>query len=96
VQIWTDTEPLSWRIWKLIPVKTEVVSKPSGPSSETLNDSSSPPLYEGAGGQPSTQTQRTESEDDDFGTVVTEVTIVTTRKKYRVQEVRGVFVVLSA
>ena len=46
-----------------------------------------PPLFEGVGGLPSTQTQRTEFENDDFGTVVTEVTIVTTRKKYRVQEV---------
>jgi len=41
------------------------------------------------GGNPrGTQTYRIESENDEFGTVVTEVTvIVTTRKKYRVQEV---------
>ena len=81
MQIWTDTERLSWRIWKLIPVGVEGVSEPSGSSSGALDDSGFPPLYEGVGQQPSTQTQRTESEND------AEVTIVTTLKKYRVQEV---------
>lgn len=59
--------------------------------SGALDNSSSPPLYEGVDGNPrGTQTHRIESEtqNDEFGTVVTEVTaIVTTRKKYRVQEV---------
>ena len=50
---------------------------------ETFNalDDSSPPLC----GQ-FTQAQQTEPENDEFGTVVTEVTVVTTRKKYRVQD----------
>jgi len=44
-----------------------------------------PPPYEGGTtGEPSTRTQ-CETEHDDFGTVVTEVTTVTTRKKYRVE-----------
>lgn len=43
------------------------------------------PPYDGNdSGQSSARTRHVESESDDFGTVVTEVTIVTTRKKYRV------------
>jgi len=38
-------------------------------------------------GQSSTHAQNIESERDDLGTVVTEVTIVTTRKRYRVEDV---------
>jgi len=46
------------------------------------------PSYEGnTAGQSSTRAQNVESERDDFGTVVTEVTIVTTRKRYRVEDV---------
>ena len=55
------------------------------PSSEVLG--SGPPSYdEGATGQSSVRTQVAESERDDFGTVVTEVTTVTTRKRYRVED----------
>ena len=47
----------------------------------------SPPLYEGdETGQPSTRAQHAESERDDFGTIVTEVTTVTTRRRYRVED----------
>ena len=64
-------------MWELIPVGTV------GPKL--------PPLYEGSAlGQPSTSTQCTESESEDLGTVVTEVTTVTavttTRRKYRVED----------
>jgi len=48
-----------------------------------------PPSYGGDGtGQSSTRTQRAESERDDFGTIVTEVTTVTTstRRRYRVED----------
>jgi hypothetical protein len=64
---------LAGQIWKFIPVPG------SGP----------PPSYDGdVTGEPSTRTQQhAESERDDFGTIVTEVTIVTTRKKYRVEDV---------
>ena len=58
-------------MWKLIPAEQEI-----------------PPAYEGDGiGQPPNRTQRAEAEYDDVGTVVTEVTTVTTttRKRYRVE-----------
>ena len=48
------------------------------------------PLYERDAGQPSNRTQHTELECDELGTVVNEVTVVTTtvttRKKYRVED----------
>ena len=45
------------------------------------------PLYEGdVTDESSTCTQRVESESDDSGTVVTEVTTVTTHKKFLVQD----------
>jgi hypothetical protein len=46
------------------------------------------PSYDGDVGQSSTRAQQTESEHDEFGTVVNEVTVVTvtTRKKYRVED----------
>ena len=62
------------------------VFAPSQSPFETFG-SGSPPLYDGdATGRSSTRAQHAESERDDFGTVVTEVTIVTTRKKYRVED----------
>ena len=68
-------------MWKLIPVKVE-----SRPSTGTVGQEF-PPSYEGdAIGQPSAHNQRTEFERDDFGTVVTEVTTVTTRRRYRVED----------
>ena len=46
-----------------------------------------PPSYEGdAIGESSVRGQRTESERDEFGTIVTEVTTVTTRRRYRVED----------
>ena len=60
------------------------------PRSSTETAEEIPPLYEGAPtGQSSTRTQRAESERDDFGTIVTEVTTVTTstRRRYRVEDV---------
>ena len=75
-------------------MKVEGVSIPSQPSSETLG-SGLPPSYHGdATGQSSTHTQHTESEHDEFGTILSEVTVVTTnststvttRKKYRVED----------
>lgn len=54
--------------------------------SETF-DSGSLPSYDGfATGPSSTHAQHAESERDDFGTTVTEVTIITTRKKYRIED----------
>ena len=56
--------------------------------SETLGSSSLPSYDELATGQTSAHAQRAESERDDFGTAVTEVTttVTTTRKKYRVED----------
>ena len=63
----------------MIPVEVEGVDRSS---SETLG-SGLPPYDENEPGQ-SSREQYMGSEHDDFGTVVTEVTVVTTRKKYRV------------
>jgi len=52
-----------------------------------LSSGSLPPYDEGAtAGQSSTRAQHAESERDDLGTIVTEVTIVTTRKEHRVED----------
>jgi hypothetical protein len=57
-----------------------------------LTPSGSLPPYDGDAGQSSTRAQHTESEYDEFGTVVNEVTVVTTtstvttRKRYRVED----------
>ena len=73
------------RVWKLIPVKLEGASPRQSP--ETLG-SGSPPSYDGARpGQSSARTQVVESEHDDFGTIVTEVTTITTRRRYRADDV---------
>ena len=80
----------AWRVWKLIPVKVEGASTSSQLLAEILG-SGSPPLYDGdTAGQLPTHTQNVESERDEFGTIVNEVTVttttVTTRKKYRVED----------
>ena len=80
-----DEDRLPRRIWKLIPAKIE------GTPSQLLETVSSglPPSYHGDGvGQSSAHSQVTGSERDDFGTIVTEVTTVTTttRKRYRVDD----------
>ena len=80
----------AWRIWKLVPVNVEGAFAPSTSSFETVG-SSCLPSYDGdATGQPSTHNRHMESSSDEFGTIVNEVTIltttVTTRKKYRVED----------
>ena len=85
-----DTKPVSWRIWKLIPVKVEGALAPSKSPTETLGSGSLPPYDEDTAGQSSTRTQCVEHEYDEFGTIVNDVTVVTTtntvttRKRYRV------------
>ncbi|KAF9649755.1 hypothetical protein BDM02DRAFT_1746311 [Thelephora ganbajun] len=80
------------RIWKLIPVKVEDTLAPSQLLSEMLGSGSLPPYNGNPTGQSSTHAQRTEAEHDEFGTVVNEVTVVTTtstvttHKKYRVED----------
>ena len=75
-------------MWVLVPVKVENMSAPPQPQPE-MPSQGPLPSYDGfATGQSSTHTQQAESERDDFGTVVTEVTttLITTRKKYRVED----------
>ena len=62
------------------------MSTPSQPSSEAFGLGSLPPYGEDGTGQVSTRTHHAESERDGFGTIVTEVTTITTRKRYRVQD----------
>ena len=79
-----------WRIRKLLPVKVEGAFAPSQPLSEALGLVSLPSYDGDATGQPSTHTQHVESKDDEFGTIVDEVTAVTstvtTRKRYRIKD----------
>jgi len=72
-------------------VKVEDVGTHSRQSSEIPCSIPLPPSYDGDGTrQTSARAQHLESEDDDFGTIVTEVTtnttVITTRKKYRVED----------
>ena len=84
---WIDEEPVPCRIWKLIPVKVGGVLAPSQKSSEMLRLGSLHSYNGDTTGQSSTShTQHAEPDRDDFGTIVTEVTIVTTRRKYRVED----------
>ena len=70
-------------------MKVEGASVPLYPSFETL-DSGSLPSYERDPGQSSTHAQHAETEHNEFGTIVNEVTVltttVTTRKRYRVED----------
>jgi len=85
-----ETEDTPWQVWNLTPMKVEGGSAPPRSSLETPEPGSLPP-YGGDTAQPSTHAQHVESERDEFGTVVNEVTVVTTtvttRKRYRVEDV---------
>lgn len=67
-------------------MKVGGVFTPLRSSSETLGSRPLPPYDEDGSGQPSTRAQHAESQHDDFGTIVTEVTVVTTRKRYRIED----------
>lgn len=54
--------------------------------SETFG-SGFPPSYDKDKRYSSTHTRRAEFEDDDFGTMVTKVTVVTTRRGYRIEDI---------
>ena len=93
VKLFKDEPRGAWRIWKLLPVKVEGVPTPSQLLSEKLG-SDSLPSYDGdTTGQSSTHLQHAESEHDELGTTVNEVTVVTTtgtvttRKRYRVEDI---------
>ena len=78
----------AWQAWKLIPVKVESTSTPLVASPPPRNlDSCSFPSYDGGiTGQSTIRTQHVESKRDEFGTIVSEVTFVTTHKIYRVPD----------
>ena len=86
-----DPPHCTWRVWRLIPVKVENVLSPSQLLAERLG-SVLPPTYDGpiAEPEPSTRNQHAQSEQGEFGTVVNEVTVVTstvtTHKRYRVED----------
>ncbi|KAF9649754.1 hypothetical protein BDM02DRAFT_3113186 [Thelephora ganbajun] len=89
VQTYPEALNNAWQVWSLVPVKVEDPFMPPRPSRETV-ESGSLPSYEGDSEQSSTRAQHTESEHDELGTVVNEVTVVTTtvttRKRYRVED----------
>jgi len=85
VEFWDDGGS-TWQTWGLIPVKVEGTITPSQSLSETLSSGSLPPYDRDATGESSAHTQHMESEGSDFGTIVTEVTTVTTCKRYRVED----------
>jgi len=87
VQCHVPKTSYDWQAWKLIPVKVEGVLAPSQLLSKMLGSGSSPFCDEDATGQSSTRVQRLESERDEFGTIVTEVTVVTTRRRYRLGDI---------
>ena len=87
-----DEHDGTWQTWKLTPVNVENIFTPSSSSSGNL-DSGSLPSYDGdVTGESSTRTQHVESEREEFGTIVKEVTVVTTNstvtthKIYRVPD----------
>ena len=91
MEFW-DAGSQPWQTWKLAPVKVDGVFTASPPPSEALG-SGSLPSYDGDGaGESSTHAQYAEFERDEFGTTVNEVTVVTTvstvttRKRYRVED----------
>ena len=81
-----DDTGAACQMWRFVPVRTEGMSTPSQSSSESLGLGFLPPYSGDATGQSTTHAQHAESERDDFSTIVTEVTTITTRRRYRVQD----------
>ena len=67
-------------------MKIEGTSAPSRVLSERLGSGFLPPYDGDATGRSSTRAQHAERERDDFGTIVTEVTTISTRNRYRVED----------
>jgi hypothetical protein len=70
-------------MWKLIPVEVEGVFSPV--LTGIPGWGYPPPYGLDPVGQFPAKAHRAECERDDFGTIVTEVTTITTRKRYRVE-----------
>ena len=75
-------------MWKLIPVKTEGAFAPRT-SLDTAEPARSPPSYDRDEVPSSTRAEHTESGQDELGTFINKVTVVTTtvttRERYRVE-----------
>ena len=70
-------------MWKLIPVRVEGVFTPLRLPTEKPDSSFLPPDDEGTAGQAPAYAQHAEFEHNDFSTIVTEVTTVTTTTRRR-------------
>lgn len=81
-----DSRPEPCRTWKLVPVRVENFARQSPPSFMPTTDSSVPPYEEKIGNHRCTCSRLTELGDDGFGTTVTEVATVTTRRRYRLED----------
>lgn len=76
--VFYDDAGHAWQTWRLIPIKAEGMFAPSQLSSEALGLGPPPSYDRDVTGEPSTLAQHAECESDDFGTIVTEVTTITT------------------
>lgn len=76
------------RVWELIPVKVHDPAPQPSTSFAAQGTSSAVPPYEERPGNHCCSCSHVTKEpvDDGYGTTVVEVTTVTTRKKYRVEE----------
>ena len=93
VAIWNACDR-AWLTWKLIPMGVGSTPILSSPLPGNIDSGTLPSYNWGITGQSTTRTQHVEPESDDFGTIVNEVTVVTTntsstvttRKRYRVAD----------
>jgi len=76
------------RVWELIPVEVDGFTPQPSSSTVPPRVSGSLPPYDGntRNGSCTCSHITTEAGDDGYGTTVIEVTTVTTRKKYRVED----------
>ena len=88
VQVMDNARPEPCRIWELIPVKVNNFNSQPSSSKSRTDPNDVPPYEEPATGDHSCTCSHTTTEpsDDGYGTTVIEVTTVTTRKKYRVED----------
>ena len=83
-----NVKPEPCRVWELVPVNVDGAAPQQSSSLGTQrNCSAAPPYQERAGNHCCTCSHvASEPNDDGYGKTVVEVTTVTTRKKYRVEE----------
>ena len=79
-----NSKPEACRIWELLRVETPA-GRPT-PSYVPQRDASAPPYEEHTGDTCTCSHLTTEPSEDGFGTTVIEVTTVTTRRKFRLDD----------